>query len=572
MEELVTLLEKTEDVKLHKPAFLSMWDNRIFVISCAFAVLLDPLFSYIFLINDDKKCVMVDRKLKLAYVTLRSATDISYALDIIFCLWRIRNAKILEAWGMMSTVSLNGKRSVSPLLLVHIFVALPLPQVTLLTARGVDSVLLLFTLIQYTVRVYRIYGSLGQQPNIATVKGSWLKATLDFFPFILAAHLFGAAWYYLAVDRIVTCWMDAIGKYDPYCDDLKSSNTVENTKSLINKSCSKSSSNTIVDFGIYNSAIQSGLTKSTKLSLKLLQGFWWGLRNLSSFGSNLDTSLPASEIIFSIFLSISGIVLFLIYFNGRLKVLKKRSKHRKLRQKMQMMNPEIDLWLSKNALPKNLKTVIVKNVQQKLAKNNVVNTDNFLCNLPIKDRRDIVSHLGLTSLKKVSMFKSMDARILKAICEHLKLVTYNEDSYIIRDGEPLEKMFFVTSGTAWSYTTSTNANVAGSTNNGSSIIKCLARGDFYGEELLNWATTKFASFSEFPISTRTLKTQTKVEGFVLRANDLKSVVAKFWWYFSSKNLHQLNNSQLEQWQNLAASSLQAKWRLRHERLIKTERK
>ncbi|XP_024185343.2 cyclic nucleotide-gated ion channel 1 [Rosa chinensis] len=280
MEELVTLLEKTEDVKLHKPAFLSMWDNRIFVISCAFAVLLDPLFSYIFLINDDKKCVMVDRKLKLAYVTLRSATDISYALDIIFCLWRIRNAKILEAWGMMSTVSLNGKRSVSPLLLVHIFVALPLPQVTLLTARGVDSVLLLFTLIQYTVRVYRIYGSLGQQPNIATVKGSWLKATLDFFPFILAAHLFGAAWYYLAVDRIVTCWMDAIGKYDPYCDDLKSSNTVENTKSLINKSCSKSSSNTIVDFGIYNSAIQSGLTKSTKLSLKLLQGFWWGLRNL----------------------------------------------------------------------------------------------------------------------------------------------------------------------------------------------------------------------------------------------------------------------------------------------------
>lgn len=134
---------------------------------------------------------------------------------------------------------------------------------------------------------------------------------------------------------------------------------------------------------------------------------------------------------------------------------------------------------------------------------------------------------------QVTMFINMDARVLKAIYEHLKLVIYNEDTYIIREGEPLEKMFFITRGTAWSYTTC-NANVAGSITSGaSSIIKCLVRGDFYGEELLNWATTKFASFSEFPISTRTLKAQKKVEGFVLRANDLKSVVTKFWWYFSN---------------------------------------
>lgn len=88
-------------------------------------------------------------------------------------------------------------------------------------------------------------------------------------------------WYYLAVDRIVTCWTDAIKKYDPHCDHLKDTNfTVENTKPILDKFCSNSS-NTIVDFGIYDSAIQSGLTKSsTDLSDKLLQCFWWGLRNL----------------------------------------------------------------------------------------------------------------------------------------------------------------------------------------------------------------------------------------------------------------------------------------------------
>lgn len=49
---------------------------------------------------------------------------------------------------------------------------------------------------------------------------------------------------------------------------------------------------------------------------------------------------------------------------------------------------------------------------------------------------------------QVPMFINMDARVLKAICEHLKLVIYNEDTYIIREGEPLEKMFFITRGTA----------------------------------------------------------------------------------------------------------------------------
>lgn len=134
MEELEYFLEETEDVKLHdQSAFLSMWDNKIFVISCAFAVLLDPLFSYIFLINDEKKCLMTDQKLMLAYVTLRSATDLLYTSDIIFCLWRIRKARMREARRQRvptTTVSLNGSRSASvPLLLVHIFVALPLPQV-----------------------------------------------------------------------------------------------------------------------------------------------------------------------------------------------------------------------------------------------------------------------------------------------------------------------------------------------------------------------------------------------------------------------------------------------------------
>ncbi|BFG39742.1 hypothetical protein CerSpe_260150 [Prunus speciosa] len=154
------------------------------------------------------------------------------------------------------------------------------------------------------------------------------------------------------------------------------------------------------------------------------------------------------------------------------------------------------------------------------------------------------------------MLENMNENVLKAICEHLKLVSYSEDKYIVREGEPLDKMLFITQGTAWSYPT--NAS-------GSSAIKCLVKGDFYGEELLNWAS-KLTSFSEFPNSTRIVKAHTKVEAFTIRANNLNIVVSQFWWHFS-KRLGHIEESQLERWQHLAACSIQAKWRRRHARPV-----
>ncbi|XP_020424696.1 cyclic nucleotide-gated ion channel 1 [Prunus persica] len=159
--------------------------------------------------------------------------------------------------------------------------------------------------------------------------------------------------------------------------------------------------------------------------------------------------------------------------------------------------------------------------------------------------------LYLNKRIQVPMLENMNENVLKAICEHLKLVRYSEDKYIFREGEPLDKMLFISQGTAWSYPT--NAS-------GSSAIKCLVKGDFYGEELLNWAS-KLSSFSEFPKSTRVVKAHTKVEAFAIRANNLNIVVSTFWWHFSKK-LDHIEDSQLEKWQSLAASSMQAKWRRR----------
>ena len=146
------------------------------------------------------------------------------------------------------------------------------------------------------------------------------------------------------------------------------------------------------------------------------------------------------------------------------------------------------------------------------------------------------------------MFRYMDEAVLNLICDNLKPVIYTENSYIIRAGEPLDLMLFNTEGIIWTYTTTD-----GSTKSGSSITECLGKGDFYGDELLTWASL-YMPFSDLPISTQNVKCHTKVEAFCLMAKDLKAVVSKFWWHFS-KALPNLNGNNASRLEELALSFL-----------------
>ena len=61
---------------------LRRW-NMMFAVSCVIAVSVDPLFFYLPVINEHKKCLLFDKRLKIVAITLRSITDFIYALNII---------------------------------------------------------------------------------------------------------------------------------------------------------------------------------------------------------------------------------------------------------------------------------------------------------------------------------------------------------------------------------------------------------------------------------------------------------------------------------------------------------
>ena len=105
------------------------------------------------------------------------------------------------------------------------------------------------------------------------------------------------------------------------------------------------------------------------------------------------------------------------------------------------------------------------------------------------------------------------------ICDYLTPVRYNKHSYIVREGEPLDAMLFITQGIIWSVTTI----------NGKRSAECIEGGSFYGEQLLDWGLklSDVANLSNLPLSPKSLKTHTEVEAFALLASDLRPIVSSW---------------------------------------------
>lgn len=123
----------------------------------------------------------------------------------------------------------------------------------------------------------------------------------------------------------------------------------------------------------------------------------------------------------------------------------------------------------------------------------------------------------------------MDHQLLDAICERLVSSLHTKDTFIVREGDPVNEMLFIIRGEVESSTTD-----GGRVGFFNSIT--LGAGDFCGEELLTWALVPTPSLN-LPSSTRTVKTLSEVEAFALRAEDLKFVSTQFKRLHSKKLQH-----------------------------------
>nr|XP_028951112.1 probable cyclic nucleotide-gated ion channel 10 [Malus domestica] len=141
------------------------------------------------------------------------------------------------------------------------------------------------------------------------------------------------------------------------------------------------------------------------------------------------------------------------------------------------------------------------------------------------------------------------------ICDYLRPVTYDENSFVVRTGDLLDRMIFITEGFIWTYVGGDQNRHGGGSSSGSQSssmpTNMLKKGQFYGEELLY----RQSSPSQLPISPQTVKCHTKVEAFVLMAKDWTSIVSKCRSLLPNNMNHGNNNKQQQQQQQYERYSL-----------------
>ncbi|KAA3462279.1 cyclic nucleotide-gated ion channel 1-like isoform X2 [Gossypium australe] len=580
--------------------FLQNW-NKMFLLSCAIALAIDPLFFYIPVVKGNLKCLDLDNKLGVVASVLRTLIDAFYAIHIVF---QFRTAFIAPSSRVFGRGELIedpwaiAKRYLFKNFFIDILAILPLPQMVVIIIKSslkgsvseiTKDLLKTFIFIQYVPRILRIVPLFKEVTTTSGIltKSAWTGAALNLFLYMLASHAVGAFWYLFSIERQDRCWRNAVNGDVAalYCHKGITRN--ETLVNMLNTTCSLINPDDLKDpkyfnFGIFFDALESGVVETMDFPMKFLYCFWWALRNLSSFGQNLKTSTYVWEILFAIAIAIGGLILFsllignmqvflqfqcsqlhnYLYFSSCFNRIQPISQGVRV-EEMRVKRQDAEQWMSHRMLPENLRERIRRYEQYKWQETRGVEEEALIANLPRDLRRDIKRHLCLDLLKRVPMFEKMDEQLLDAMCDRLKPVLYTDKSYILREGDPVEEMLFIIRGNLTS--TTTNGGRTGFFNSAH-----LKAGDFCGDDLLTWALDPQSS-SNLPISTRTVQALKEVEAFALMADDLKFVASQFRRLSSKQFMHTFKFYSVR-WQTWAASFIQAAWR-RHcrRKLVKSLR-
>ncbi|XP_035547301.1 cyclic nucleotide-gated ion channel 1-like [Juglans regia] len=422
------------------------------------------------------------------------------------------------------------------------------------------------------LRIYPLYVEVTRTSGILT-ETAWAGAAYNLFLYMLASHVVGAFWYLFGIERQVACWRKMCRNNITACPDQGFYCTAENQSEphyldKISHFCrivepddqNENSINDPFDYGIFTKVLKSGVVESKYFLDKLSYCFWWGLRSLSSLGQNLDTSTYFWEIVFAVSIAIAGLVLFSLLIGNMQKYL--QSTTVKV-EEMRVRKTDAEQWMSQRMLPTDLRERVRRYEQYKWLETRGVEEENLIRNLPKDLRRDIKRHLCLDLIMKVPMFKKMDQQLRDPLVDRLKPVLYTQDSYIVREGDPVDEMLFIMRGNLATFTT--NGGITGFFNTAD-----LGDGDFCGEELLTWALYDQSS-TTFPLSTRTVVAKAEVQAFALMAEDLKTMASQF-RKLHNKELQHTFKCYSEQWRTWAACFIQSAWRRyskkNHERALR----
>ncbi|ESW12911.1 hypothetical protein PHAVU_008G152000 [Phaseolus vulgaris] len=551
--------------------------NKVFLVTSLLALFIDPLYFFLPTVGGPA-CLQADPRLSIIVTILRSFADLFYVLHMLMkfrTAFVAPNSRIFGRGDLVMDSREIAMRYLKSDFVIDLAATIPLPQIVIWLVIPASSnartdhannTLALFVLIQYVPRLFLIF-PLNQRIQKTTgviAKTPWIGAAYNLVLYMLASHVTGATWYLSSIGRQFNCWKTqcqienkshTLSCFSSYLDcnslDLPDRQYWLNITRVITKCDAKSKINIKYKFGMFAEAFLDDVVTSN-FKERYFYCLWWGLRNLSSYGQNLDTTTYLPETLFCIILCIAGLVLFSLLIGNMetyLSSMTVRLEEWRIRKR------DTEEWMRHRQLPPHLQERVRRFVQYKWLATRGVNEEAILLSLPLDIRREIQHHLCLSLVRRVPFFSQMDDQLLDAICERLASSLSTEGTYIFREGDPVDEMLFIIRGQLESSTT--NGGRSGFFN----CIK-LRPGDFCGEELLTWALMPNSTLN-LPSSTRTVKALSEVEAFSLQAEDLKSVASQFKRLHSKKLQHAFRYYS-HQWRTWGACFIQAAWR-RHQK-------
>ncbi|XP_027154092.1 cyclic nucleotide-gated ion channel 2-like [Coffea eugenioides] len=552
--------------------------NRAFLLARGMALAVDPLFFYALSVSTGGwPCLYMDGGLAVVVTVLRTCVDAVHLchLWLQFRLAYVSRESLVVGCGKLvwdaRAIAFHYLRSLKGFWF-DAFVILPIPQAVfwLLVPRLIRdeqiklimTILLLIFLFQFLPKVYHSISLMRRMQKVTGyVFGSiWWGFGLNLIAYFIASHVAGGCWYILAVQRVVSCLRQQCDGKSTCNFSLTCSNGVCYQFPLpagtLGSPCGGNSTTTVgkslcldvngpFRYGIYKWALP--VVSSKSVSVKLLYPIFWGLMSLSTFGNDLEPTSHWLEVIFSICIVLSGLMLFTLLI-GNIQVFLHAVMVRK--RKMQLRCRDLEWWMKRRQLPFQLRQRVRHYERQRWRAMGGEDEMELIKDLPEGLRRDIKRFLCLDLIKKGPLFHSLDDLILDNICDRVHPLVFSRDEKITREGDPVQRIVFIVRGRVKSHQGLSKGMVATS---------ILEPGGFLGDELLSWCLRR-PFIERLPASSATFTCLESTEAFALYAHDLRYITDHFRYKFNNERLKRTARYYSSNWRTWAAVNIQLAWR------------
>ncbi|CAB4274858.1 unnamed protein product [Prunus armeniaca] len=554
--------------------------NRAFLLARGMALAVDPLFFYALSIGrGGTPCLYMDGGLAAIVTVLRTCVDAVHLchLWLQFRLAYVSRESLVVGCGKLvwdpHAIASHYVRSLKGFWF-DAFVILPVPQAVFWLVlpklireekiKVIMTILLLIFLFQFLPKVYHSICLMRRMQKVTGyIFGTiWWGFGLNLIAYFIASHVAGGCWYVLAIQRVASCLRQhcelrancnlSLSCSEEVCYQfLSPAGTMGNpcggntTASVVRKPPLCLDVNGTFNYGIYQWALP--VISSNSLAIKILYPIFWGLMTLSTFGNDLEPTSHWLEVIFSICIVLSGLLLFTLLI-GNIQVFLHAVMAKK--RKMQLRCRDMEWWMRRRQLPSGLRRRVRHYERHRWVTMGGEDEMDLIKDLPEGLRREIKRHLCLDLIKKVPLFHNLDDLILDNICDRVRPLVFSKDEKIIREGDPVPKMLFIVRG---------HIKRSQGLSKGMVGTNVLEPGGFLGDELLSWCLRR-PFIDRLPASSATFVCLESTEAFGLNADDLRYITDHFRYKFANERLKRTARYYSSNWRTWAAVNIQFAWR------------